>query len=58
MKKTITLEVQGGLVRSVAGVPKDIRIRILNFDVDGADIDLLNTLKDGRKATVTTWERE
>lgn len=36
-KQTIEIRVEGGLISTITGIPKGIRIKVLDFDVDGTE---------------------
>lgn len=54
-KSTIILEVLGGVVQSVIGIPKGITVEVRDFDVEGAREDQLTDFGDDGKAVVLTW---
>lgn len=55
--KTITVEVSGGLVQDVRGIPKGIRAKVLDYDSDGLDESHPCVKKiNGDWAFVGIWE--
>ena len=50
----ITIYVKGGAIQDITGIPEDIRITVIDWDVDGVKEDHLIKLKDGM-ARVSEW---
>lgn len=57
--KTIVITVEGGVIQAIERIPKGVRVRVLDFDTDGADEERLTTVnKEGEKAVVSIWENQ
>lgn len=55
--KEITVIVSGGLVQDVKGIPKSIRVKVLDYDSDGLDESHPCVKKiNGDWAFVGIWE--
>jgi hypothetical protein len=52
---TITVTMQGGLVADVNGIPRGVRVRVLELDVEGMDEDDLVKLPGGKQAIENIW---
>ena len=55
MENIITVTVEGGIVQAIDGIPPGVIIRILDFDIEGAQENAITTLPDGQKAVVNQW---
>ena len=56
-KHEIVITMEGGLIQDIQYIPKNIQIRVLDFDEDQSDdprVEIIN----GDKAYVTIWEAE
>lgn len=53
--KQITVVIRGGAVWDVAGVPKGVEVKIVDYDVDGSETGMLVD-HDGEPARVEIWE--
>lgn len=38
-KQTITITLKNGIIQDIKGLPDNIRIRVLDFDIDGVNAD-------------------
>lgn len=55
--RTITVIVEGGLVQDIQGIPKGIRVKVLDYDSDGIDESHPCAKKiNGDWAFVGIWE--
>jgi hypothetical protein len=54
----ITVTLEGGIVQAIDGIPPGVIIRILDFDIEGAQENAVTTLPDGSKACVSQWGPE
>ena len=56
MKKEITIIVEGGLIQEIKGVPKNVSVKVVDFDCDEelGDREEVKEVK-GRLAWVTQW---
>jgi len=55
-KKTITVGVYGGLVQWIQGIPKDVRVVVHDFDIDGSDAEHLSRDEQGQQCAESVWE--
>jgi hypothetical protein len=51
----IIITMEGGLVQDVTGIPRGVRVRIVDFDIEGADPEELTLLENGRRAAVSEY---
>jgi hypothetical protein len=56
--QTITISLKSGLVQDVEGIPDNVKVRVLDFDVDGADVNRLIRLPDNSKALEKIWTNQ
>lgn len=56
MKKEITIIVEGGLIQDIKGVPKNVKVKVVDFDCD-EELGAREEVKKvkGRLAWVTQW---
>lgn len=52
----IIVELNGGLIQDVSGLPKGWNIVVRDYDVEGADEDDLETDEDGEYYSESWWE--
>ena len=57
-KQTIWVTMEGGIIQSVDGIPEGIRVRVMDFDVEGVDENELKTTRSGDKYYETIWEHQ
>lgn len=50
----ITIDMEGGLIQDITGIPEGVKIRIVDWDIDGVEEKDLTKLKDGM-ALVYEW---
>lgn len=59
VKHTVTIELEGGLIQDVIGLPEGIRIRVEDYDIEGSDPDeepaIEKVERSGRFAFVSYW---
>lgn len=55
-KKTIVIDLDGGLIQQIRGIPRNIRLEVRDYDVEGAGPDELTQDKDGNDYFETIWE--
>jgi hypothetical protein len=55
--QTITITLRGGVIQDITGIPDNVRIRVLDFDIDGVDEDKLIRLPDNIKALEEIWTK-
>ena len=61
---TITIELEGGLIQNVSGIPAGTRVTVMDFDTEGASEEELTSVParilaqpdDREYAFVTTWD--
>ena len=41
---TITVTVEGGLVQCVEGIPPGVTVRVLDFDIEGSSVDVIEVV--------------
>jgi hypothetical protein len=51
-ERLITVEISRGNVQKIEGVPPGVTLRIVDFDIQGADPEIITTLPSGEKAYV------
>lgn len=57
--RDIVITLEGGLIQSIQGIPKGVRIIVLDFDTEGSrpeDDDRIAEIKLGEFAFVSTWD--
>ncbi len=55
MKKEITITMEGGLIQDIQGVPKDVKVKVVDFDCN-EELGERDVKKvKGRLAWVTQW---
>ena len=54
--RTIRLTMEGGIIQSIDGIPEGIRVRVMDFDVEGVGENELKTAQSGDKYYETIWE--
>lgn len=60
-KPTIEITMEGGLIQHVRfgrGVPKGLRVAVIDFDTEDSPEDDLTMLASGQLAFVTRWENK
>jgi hypothetical protein len=50
----IIIVVDGGLIQTISGIPKDIQIEVRDYDVEGVDEENITKIDD-EEAVVTIW---
>ena len=61
---TITIELEGGLIQNVSGIPAGVRVTVMDFDTEGASEEELTSVParilaqpdDREYAFVTNWD--
>jgi hypothetical protein len=56
--EVITVRMEGGLIHSVAGIPRGVKLQVIDLDTEGAEPESLTNLPSGEKAYIQTWESE
>ncbi len=54
-KRPITITMEGGVIQAIQYIPKNIRVKVLDFDTDGVPADELTKLRTGQSAVVSIW---
>ena len=52
---TITIEMEGGLIQHIEGIPKNYQVRVLDFDEDADQTNFEEVEGYKEKAYVTYW---
>lgn len=55
MKNKITILVHGGLVQDIIGIPKDVEVEVLDYDIEGADPDNFSQDEDGNDCVKSVY---
>lgn len=55
---TITVGVEGGVVQWIMDIPRDIRVVVHDYDVDGADGEDLSRDTNGDEYLESIWNHE
>lgn len=55
-KKAVTIGVHGGLVQWIQGIPKEVRVVVHDFDIDGVDAEYLSRDEQGQQCVESAWE--
>ena len=50
----ITIYVEGGVIHDITGIPEGIKVKVVDWDVDGVEEERLTKLEGGM-ALVTEW---
>lgn len=56
MAGVIEVGVYGGLVQWVRGIPKELEVRVHDYDVDGVDSGIISSDRDGSSCVVVTYK--
>jgi hypothetical protein len=57
-KRPITITMEGGVIQDIQYIPKNIRVKVLDFDSDGVPEEELTKLRNGQKAVVSVWGKQ
>lgn len=53
---TITITVEGGVIQDIKGIPKNTKIKVLDFDIDGLPEEETKIINEkGDRANVSYW---
>lgn len=55
-KNTIYIKVIGGLISDIDNIPEGITIKILDYDIQGAEEDRLTKDEEGEDCVESIWE--
>lgn len=53
---TVEIGVYGGLVKWVRGIPKDLEVRVHDYDIDGVESGIISSDTDGNPCVVVTYK--
>lgn len=56
MPSVIEVGVYGGLVQWVRGIPRDLKVKVHDYDVDGVDKGIISSDSDGNPCVVVTYK--
>ncbi len=55
-KKAITVGVYGGVIQWIQGIPKDVRVVVYDYDIEGAGPEDLSQDDEGNECIEAVWE--
>jgi len=56
-KHEIIITMEGGVIQSIDNIPKNIKVKLIDFDVEGVEVFKLDIV-NGNPAVVSYWEKE
>lgn len=56
-KAELTIYMEGGVIQDITGIPEDINLKVVDWDVDGIEENRLTKIGD-EMALVTEWESD
>jgi hypothetical protein len=56
--KIIKISLEGGLIQDVGDIPSDVRVRVRDYDVEGADDEEIITDENGKECFESWWHPE
>ena len=57
-RKPITITLEGGVIQAIQYIPKGMRVKVLDFDVDGVPEDELTKLRNRQKCVMSIWGKQ
>lgn len=57
-RRPITITMEGGVIQDIQYIPKNVQVKVLDFDTEGVPDEELTKLRNGQKAVVSVWGKQ